>query len=206
MFACTDCLHMYITHVRTCMCSNSQQYPITVLDLRHVLKAAVRTVKMDPLFLVSNRRILPALLCLICALVSQAVAQGTGDKACDAPTGTGSGSTCMCQTDAGKVIDLTPLSRSDGKAKYVEYEQVFCVSHHFNVSISFIQQLNTLVSGMLGYCSVPWAWPALPVGMYMHGILLSDEIPCSLWSTAWLCFKGVRCGFVGAPVCVGVHR
>ena len=79
---------------------------------------------MDPLFLVSNRRILPALLCLICALVSQAVAQGTGDKACAAPK---SGSTCMCQTDAGKVIDLTPLSRSDGKAKYVEQCYVYLI-------------------------------------------------------------------------------
>ena len=112
------CLHMYmyihVTHVATA------SDPITVLYLRHVLKAAV---KMDPLFLVSNRRILPALLCLICALVSLAVAQ---DKACDAPTGTGSGSTCMCGTDAG-VIDLTPLSRSDGKAKYVKQCCVYLI-------------------------------------------------------------------------------
>lgn len=68
---------------------------------------------MDPRFLVSNGRALPALLCLICALVSLAV---TDDTQCNAPTG--SKSTCMCQTDAG-VIDLSPLARSDGKAKYV---------------------------------------------------------------------------------------
>jgi hypothetical protein len=75
-----------------------------------MLKAAV---KMDPRFLVSNRPTLAALLCLICALLSLSVAQ---DKPCTAPSG---GSTCMCKTDAGKIIDLSPLSRSDGKAEYV---------------------------------------------------------------------------------------
>lgn len=73
---------------------------------------------MDPRFLVSNRPTLPALLCLICALVSLAVA-AQGDTACSAPTGDGSQSTCVCQTDAGQIIDLRPLAKSDGKAKYV---------------------------------------------------------------------------------------
>ena len=51
---------------------------------------------------------------------------------------------------------------------------------------------------MSGYCylsTVPWAWLALPVGM--HGILLSDEIPCSSWSAPWLCFLGSIAWFCG---------
>ena len=78
---------------------------------------------MDPWFLVSNRPTLPALLCLICAVVSLAVA-AQGDTACPAPTGDGSQSTCVCRADDGQNIDLRPLAKSDGKAKYVTVSRV----------------------------------------------------------------------------------
>ena len=75
---------------------------------------------MVPKSLVST---LSALLCLICTLVSLTVAQTTNspDSQCPAPTGGGAQSTCVCQTDSGKIIDLRPLDRAskDGKAKYV---------------------------------------------------------------------------------------
>ena len=55
-----------------------------------------------------------ALLYLVYAL---ALAQTQSDIACSAPAGIQS--TCVCQTDGGKSIDLRPLAKSDGTAKYV---------------------------------------------------------------------------------------
>ena len=69
-----------------------------------------------------------ALLYLVYAL---ALAQTQSDIACSAPAGIQS--TCVCQTDGGKSIDLRPLAKSDGTAKYVilniEYLYYSCTKH-----------------------------------------------------------------------------
>ncbi len=56
-------------------------------------------------------------LAMGCALVSLAVAGD--DEACPAPTGPGAQSTCVCQTDAGQIIDLRPLANFNGTARYI---------------------------------------------------------------------------------------
>lgn len=58
--------------------------------------------------------LLLALIYLGYALISLTLAQN--DKACPA---TGTQSTCVCQTDSGLIIDLRPLAKTDGTAKYV---------------------------------------------------------------------------------------
>ena len=57
----------------------------------------------------------------LCALVSPTLAQD--DKVCPTPAGTQS--TCTCQTDDGSVIDLSPLAKTDGTAKYVDSHDTF---------------------------------------------------------------------------------
>ena len=58
-----------------------------------------------------------ALLYLGYTLIPLILAQN--DRACPAPAGQGAQSTCTCQTDSGLTIDLRPLAKSDGTAKYV---------------------------------------------------------------------------------------
>lgn len=42
---------------------------------------------------------------------------GQGDEACPVPAGTQS--TCVCQTDSGRTIDLRPLAKKDETARCV---------------------------------------------------------------------------------------
>ena len=42
---------------------------------------------------------------------------GQSDEACPMPAGTQS--TCVYQTDSGRIIDLRPLTKKDGTARYV---------------------------------------------------------------------------------------
>jgi hypothetical protein len=58
-----------------------------------------------------------ALLYLGYALVSLTLAQS--DEVCSVPAGTQS--TCVCQTDSGRTIDLRPLAKKDGTAMYVVF-------------------------------------------------------------------------------------
>ena len=80
-----------------------------------------------------NRPTLSVLLCLICALISLAVAQGDDTKCSPPQSGVNSESSCVCQADAGQTIDLRPLSESSGKAKYVTITCIFIVHYQFCV-------------------------------------------------------------------------
>ena len=84
-----------------------------------------------------NRPTLSVLLCLIGGLISLAVAQGS-DVTCSAPSGVKS--SCVCQTDAGQVIDLRPLSESNGKAKYVTVYLIFIVQYQSQLVVGCMSQ------------------------------------------------------------------
>ena len=58
-----------------------------------------------------------ALLYLGYGLISLTL--GQSDEACPVPAAAGTQSTCVCQTDGGRTIDLRPLAKKDGTARYV---------------------------------------------------------------------------------------